>query len=96
MQLRAVQEKEMQEKQRKRRGRVLLRFIMSDMTLLSVSKCLGVISLSIEDFHCYSASSIRYPIPTSVKIYCGCAGFFSSLRRIFAILTRRIRLFPSA
>ena len=50
----------------------------------------------IQIFHSSSSSAIRYPTPTSVKIYLGCAGSSSILRRILAILTRRILLSLSA
>ena len=36
-----------------------------------------------------SDSRIRYPTPTSVKMYSGFAGFFSSFLRIFASTARR-------
>ena len=42
------------------------------------------------------SSCIRYPTPTSVKIYLGCAGLISIFLLIFAILTRKILLSSSA
>ena len=38
-----------------------------------------------------SSGTSRYPTPTSVRMYCGCAGSFSSFRRRLATYTRSER-----